>query len=205
MSFVVAGLASLATSGNLIIAYSALGTPNRPGPPDREHLDVGNARSGDRAWGRAVADDRGLYMYAAGSNAEAARLAGRSGAADQADNVRDQRQPPPSPASSTRPGYSARRPRTAKRRYVHRTGRHRGRRHQHRGGEGAIVAYRRWHPVHCADRQRFRAAGPQPAVRANHPGRHPAHSGGRRRMVPAPYPARRRGRTRTPGPRTSSV
>ena len=33
MSFVIAGLASLVTSGNLIIAYTALGYADWPGPP----------------------------------------------------------------------------------------------------------------------------------------------------------------------------
>ena len=78
MSFVVGGLASLVTGGNLIIAYSALGFANFA---RTSWLDVTTA-----SWtmigviailavllSRTIA---GRYMYAAGSNAEAARLAG---------------------------------------------------------------------------------------------------------------------------------
>ena len=78
MSFVITGVASLVTNGNLIIAYSALGFANFA---RTEFLDVTTA-----AWtmigvviifgivlSRTIA---GRYMYAAGSNAEAARLAG---------------------------------------------------------------------------------------------------------------------------------
>jgi ribose transport system permease protein len=78
MSFVITGAAALITSGNLIIAYSALGFANFA---RTEFLDVTTA-----AWtmigvvivlgvvlSRTIA---GRYMYAAGSNAEAARLAG---------------------------------------------------------------------------------------------------------------------------------
>jgi ribose transport system permease protein len=78
MSFVVTGLAGLVTSGNLIIAYSALGFGNLA---RTSFLDVTTA-----AWtmigvvivlgvvlSRTIA---GRYIYASGSNAEAARLAG---------------------------------------------------------------------------------------------------------------------------------
>jgi ribose transport system permease protein len=78
MSFVITGVASLVTNGNLIIAYSALGFASFA---RTEFLDVTTA-----AWtmigvvlifgivlSRTIA---GRYMYAAGSNAEAARLAG---------------------------------------------------------------------------------------------------------------------------------
>ncbi len=78
MSFVITGAAALITNGNLIIAYSALGFANFA---RTEFLDVTTA-----AWtmigvvivlaavlSRTIA---GRYMYAAGSNAEAARLAG---------------------------------------------------------------------------------------------------------------------------------
>jgi ribose transport system permease protein len=78
MSFVITGVASLVTNGNLIIAYSALGFGNLA---RTQFLDVTTA-----AWtmigvviilavvlARTIA---GRYMYAAGSNAEAARLAG---------------------------------------------------------------------------------------------------------------------------------
>src|SRR5580692_3175163 len=78
MSFVITGVASLVTNGNLIIAYSALGFGKFA---RTEFLDVTTA-----AWtmigvvlifgiilSRTIA---GRYMYAAGSNAEAARLAG---------------------------------------------------------------------------------------------------------------------------------
>src|SRR3984957_16369608 len=78
MSFVITGVASLVTNGNLIIAYSALDFANFA---RTEFLDVTTA-----AWtmigvvlifgivlSRTIA---GRYMYAAGSNAEAARLAG---------------------------------------------------------------------------------------------------------------------------------
>ncbi len=78
MSFVVAGLASLVTSGNLIIAYTALGYSKLA---RASFLTVNTS-----TWvmlatvialgvvlSRTIA---GRYMYAAGSNAEAARLAG---------------------------------------------------------------------------------------------------------------------------------
>lgn len=78
MSFVITGAAALITSGNLIIAYSALGFANFA---RTSFLDVTTA-----AWtmigviiilgivlSRTIA---GRYIYAAGSNAEAARLAG---------------------------------------------------------------------------------------------------------------------------------
>jgi ribose transport system permease protein len=78
MSFVITGVATLVTNGNLIIAYSALGFAKLA---RTQFLDVTTA-----AWtmigvviilaivlSRTIA---GRYMYAAGSNAEAARLAG---------------------------------------------------------------------------------------------------------------------------------
>jgi ribose transport system permease protein len=78
MSFVIGGLAALVTNGNLVIAYSALGFANFA---RTSFLDVSTA-----AWtmigvviilgvvlSRTIG---GRYMYAAGSNAEAARLAG---------------------------------------------------------------------------------------------------------------------------------
>jgi len=78
MSFVITGVAALITNGNLIIAYSAVGFGKLA---RTEFLDVTTA-----AWtmivvviilgvvlARTIA---GRYMYAAGSNAEAARLAG---------------------------------------------------------------------------------------------------------------------------------
>jgi ribose transport system permease protein len=78
MSFVITGVASLITNGNLIIAYSALGFSKLA---RTQFLDVTTA-----AWtmigvvivlgvvlSRTMA---GRYMYASGSNAEAARLAG---------------------------------------------------------------------------------------------------------------------------------
>jgi ribose transport system permease protein len=78
MSFVVGGLASLVTGGNLIIAYSALGFASLA---RTQFLSVTTA-----AWtmigvagilalvlSRTIA---GRYMYASGSNSEAARLAG---------------------------------------------------------------------------------------------------------------------------------
>ncbi len=78
MSFVVAGLAGLVTSGNLIIAYSALGYARLA---RASFLDVTSA-----AWTMigvvivlGIVLSRtifGRYIYAAGSNAEAARLAG---------------------------------------------------------------------------------------------------------------------------------
>jgi ribose transport system permease protein len=78
MSFVITGVASLVTNGNLIIAYTALGFANFA---RTEFLDVTTA-----AWTMigvviivGVVLSRtilGRYMYAAGSNAEAARLAG---------------------------------------------------------------------------------------------------------------------------------
>jgi len=78
MSFVVSGIASLVTGGNLVIAYSALGFANLA---RTQFLSVTTAAwtmifvvivLGIVLW-RAVA---GRYMYASGSNAEAARLAG---------------------------------------------------------------------------------------------------------------------------------
>jgi len=78
MSFVITGAAALITNGNLIIAYSAHGFANFA---RTSFLDVTTA-----AWtmigviiilgivlSRTIA---GRYIYAAGSNAEAARLAG---------------------------------------------------------------------------------------------------------------------------------
>ena len=78
MSFVVAGLAALATSGNLIIAYSALGYARLA---RTSFLTVNTSTWAMLAvvvalgvvLSRTIA---GRYMYAAGSNAEAARLAG---------------------------------------------------------------------------------------------------------------------------------
>jgi ribose transport system permease protein len=78
MSFVVSGLASLATSGNLIIDYS------RPGfadPARSVFLTVTTSTWTMIAVVAALAvvlarTTAGRYMYAAGSNAEAARLAG---------------------------------------------------------------------------------------------------------------------------------
>ena len=92
-SFVITGAAALITNGNLIIAYSALGFANFA---RTSFLDVTTA-----AWtmigviivlgivlSRTIA---GRYMYAAGSNAEAARLAGVRVQLDQAGHIRDQR------------------------------------------------------------------------------------------------------------------
>ena len=78
MSFVVAGLAALVTSGNLIIAYSALGYARLA---RTSFLTVNTSTWAMLAvvialgvvLSRTIA---GRYMYAAGSNAEAARLAG---------------------------------------------------------------------------------------------------------------------------------
>ena len=78
MSFVVAGLASLVTSGNLIIAYTALGYSKLA---RTSFLTVNTSTWAMLAivialgfvLSRTIA---GRYMYAAGSNAEAARLAG---------------------------------------------------------------------------------------------------------------------------------
>ena len=78
MSFVVAGLASLVTSGNLIIAYTALGFSELA---RTSFLTVNTSTWAMVAivialgvvLSRTIA---GRYMYAAGSNAEAARLAG---------------------------------------------------------------------------------------------------------------------------------
>ena len=78
MSFVVGGLAGLVTSGNLIIAYSALGFANLA---RTSFLGVTTATwtmiavvvvLGIVLW-RTIF---GRYIYASGSNAEAARLAG---------------------------------------------------------------------------------------------------------------------------------
>ncbi len=116
MSFVVAGLASLVTGGNLIIAYS------RPGFADLARTTFLSVNTSTWTMVVTVAliavvlarTTAGRYMYAAGSNAKAARLAGirvqtiklatfvvSGGAAAWA-------------ASSTPPGYSAPRRRTAR-------------------------------------------------------------------------------------------
>ena len=78
MSFVISGLASLATGGNLIIAYSHAGFADLA---RTSFLSVNTS-----TWTMVVAvaliaivlsrTTAGRYMYAAGSNAEAARLAG---------------------------------------------------------------------------------------------------------------------------------
>ena len=78
MSFVVGGLAGLVTSGNLIIAYSALGYAKLA----RTSFLTVNTSTWVMlvvviALGVVLARTiPGRYMYAAGSNAEAARLAG---------------------------------------------------------------------------------------------------------------------------------
>jgi ribose transport system permease protein len=78
MSFVVSGLASLVTSGNLIIDY------NRPAFADLARWSFLTVNTS--SWAMLIAvvalgivlsrTTAGRYMYAAGSNAEAARLAG---------------------------------------------------------------------------------------------------------------------------------
>ena len=78
MSFVVSGLASLVTGGNLIIAYSQ---PSFGDLARTSFLSVNTS-----TWTMVIAvaliaivlsrTTAGRYMYAAGSNAEAARLAG---------------------------------------------------------------------------------------------------------------------------------
>jgi ribose transport system permease protein len=78
MSFVVSGLASLVTSGNLVIDYS------RPSFADLARWTFLGVYTSTWAMVVAVAllglllsrTTSGRYMYAAGSNAEAARLAG---------------------------------------------------------------------------------------------------------------------------------
>ena len=78
MSFVISGLASLVTSGNLIIAYS------RPGFADLARTTFLTVNTSTWIMIAAVVlmgavlsrTTAGRYMYAAGSNAEAARLAG---------------------------------------------------------------------------------------------------------------------------------
>ncbi|HUY52686.1 MAG TPA: ABC transporter permease [Streptosporangiaceae bacterium] len=78
MSFVVSGLASLVTSGNLIIAYS------HPAFGDLARTSFLSVNTSTWTMVAAVAalgvvlsrTTAGRYMYAAGSNAEAARLAG---------------------------------------------------------------------------------------------------------------------------------
>ncbi len=78
MSFVILGLASLATGGNLIIAYS------HPGFADLARTSFLSVNTSTWTMVAAVAliaivlsrTTAGRYMYAAGSNAEAARLAG---------------------------------------------------------------------------------------------------------------------------------
>jgi ribose transport system permease protein len=78
MSFVISGLASLVTSGNLIMAYS------RPGFADLARTTLLTVNTSTWIMIAAVVlmgavlsrTTAGRYMYAAGSNAEAARLAG---------------------------------------------------------------------------------------------------------------------------------
>lgn len=78
MSFVISGLASLVTGGNLIIAYS------RPSFADLARTTFLSVNTSTWTMVIAVAliavvlarTTAGRYMYAAGSNAEAARLAG---------------------------------------------------------------------------------------------------------------------------------
>jgi ribose transport system permease protein len=78
MSFVIGGLASLVTGGNLIIAYS------RPSFADLARTTFLSVNTSTWTMVIAVAliavvlsrTTAGRYMYAAGSNAEAARLAG---------------------------------------------------------------------------------------------------------------------------------
>jgi ribose transport system permease protein len=78
MSFVISGLASLATGGNLIIAYS------HPGFADLARTSFLTVNTSTWIMVATVAlialvlarTTAGRYMYAAGSNAEAARLAG---------------------------------------------------------------------------------------------------------------------------------
>jgi ribose transport system permease protein len=78
MSFVIGGMASLITSGNLIIAYTALGFGNLArttfgGITTAAWTMIGVVIVLGVVLSRTIA---GRYMYAAGSNAEAARLAG---------------------------------------------------------------------------------------------------------------------------------
>ena len=78
MSFVVTGLAGLITSGNLIIAYSALGFSNLArtsflGVTTATWTMIGVVVVLGVVLSRTIF---GRYVYAAGSNAEAARLAG---------------------------------------------------------------------------------------------------------------------------------
>ena len=78
MSFVVTGLAGLITSGNLIIAYSALGFANLArtsflGVTTATWTMIGVVVVLGVVLSRTIF---GRYVYAAGSNAEAARLAG---------------------------------------------------------------------------------------------------------------------------------
>jgi ribose transport system permease protein len=78
MSFVVSGLASLVTSGNLVIAYS------KPGFGDLAQASFLTVKTSTWtmvavivAFGVLLSSTTaGRYMYAAGSNADAARLAG---------------------------------------------------------------------------------------------------------------------------------
>jgi ribose transport system permease protein len=78
MSFVIGGMASLITSGNLIIAYTALGFGNLArttsgGITTAAWTMIGVVIVLGVVLSRTIA---GRYMYAAGSSAEAARLAG---------------------------------------------------------------------------------------------------------------------------------
>ncbi|MGH3185216.1 MAG: ABC transporter permease, partial [Streptosporangiaceae bacterium] len=78
MSFVISGLASLVTSGNLIIAYS------RPGFADLARTTFATVNTSTWIMVAAVVlmgvvlsrTTAGRYIYASGSNAEAARLSG---------------------------------------------------------------------------------------------------------------------------------
>ena len=164
MSFVVAGLASLVTSGNLIIAYTALGYSKLA---RTSFLTVNTSTWVMLAMVIAlgVVLSRTIacrYMYAAGSSAEAARLAGVrvqlirlttfviSGGAAALGGIIDASRVLSAQASNGETALT----------FTVLAG-HRGRRHQIPGGEGAVWRTCR-HAVHRAIGNGFALLGLNP-------------------------------------------
>jgi ribose transport system permease protein len=156
MSFVVSGLASLVTSGNLVIDYS------KPSFADLARWTFLGVYTSTWTMVAAVAllglllarTTAGRYMYAAGSNAEAARLSGvrvqqvklltfvLSGGAAALGGVIDTSRVLSAQASNDHAD-------------LHRAGRHRRGRDQHPGRRRRHLADHSGRPVHRADRQRL--------------------------------------------------
>ena len=186
MSFVIAGVASLITSGNLVDVFA------KPGFGDIARTNILTVRSS--IWIMVVVvvllalflarTTIGRYMYAAGGNPEAARIAGvrvnvvklvafalSGGAAGVAGVIDASR-------VLSRPGDRRERP------DVRGDRRNRRRRHEHPRRRGRRLANGRRRPVHRADRQRLRPARARPAVRADHARRPDDPRGRTRRLDP---------------------